>query len=757
MKWISLNSQQFETFNCSRISLFTPAGNSRPKMAVFRKELSLVAVPKKLIAKFTGDCKFRLFINGVFVTDGPVEIGGDYNHQYAPNWWFMSSQDVSQYFIEGKNVICFELLNHPEALTDFSCGKPGIAFELYSDDNQLLLSADENWLTAINSAYLSASSFDQQKSIGNYHSPDYSTIGWTPAVVSEETALCHKNLLDLQLPPLAEKTILPIKVELPFEKRYVKNLESILSEDTATAEPLTVLPGPLSTIYLTLPQEACGHIELDISAGNGAIIEIFTEETPGCSVNHFKYITADGRQKHRFTMMTTAQHIRVLVACADFITPAAIPVQIHSIKLYSRGFPLPTTTRFNCSNPFLMQLRKTIDNTMRMCMQRMHLDSPVHQEPLGCTGDYMIESLIAQALYGDMRLSRADILRTALLVEAQDGKIFHTSYSLLYVQMVKDYFWYTADFQTLQKVYPSIKAILNRFNGYIGKEGLVTRAPNYMFIDWVVEGDITYHHPPAELGLGAMSAFYYGALQNAEDLALQLGDTLQQQLWHQQRMALGKAIHQHLWDPATKLYKAGISGISKGEPSPFYVDDSGRIGHTPYTSILAIAYGIHPIDECEELLESIMTDSSLIQPQPYFCHFLFDAICSIGKFNQWGYRLMERWRDIIDEHPSSLKECWHCGDYSHAWGGTPAYQLTRAVLGITPLVPGFRKIILAPCLNDVEFVNGDVPTPFGMIHVDYKNGELGVTLPRGVEVGELDIRNDIKLTIWHSASEAIIN
>ena len=118
---------------------------------------------------------------------------------------------------------------------------------------------------------------------------------------------------------------------------------------------------------------------------------------------------------------------------------------------------------------------------------------------------------------------------------------------------------------------------------------------------------------------------------------------------------------------------------------------------------------------------------------------------------------MERWRDIIDEHPSSLKECWHCGDYSHAWGGTPAYQLTRAVLGITPLVPGFRKIILAPCLNDVEFVNGDVPTPFGMIHVDYKNGELGVTLPRGVEVGELDIRNDIKLTIWHSASEAIIN
>lgn len=721
-------------------------------MAVFRREFSLDYIPEKLIAKFTGDCKFRLFINGTFVTDGPVEAGGDYDHQYAPSWWFVSAQDVTQYFVEGKNIICFELLNHPEALTDFSCGKPGIAFELYSKD-ELLLSSDESWLTAINSGYISATAFDQQKCIGDYHSPDYSIVGWVQAVVSDETAQCHNNLMDLKLPPLEEKTILPIKVELPFEKRYVKNAEGIINADSASADPLTVLPGPPSTIYLTLPQEACGHIELDVTAGNSAIVEIFTEETPGCCVNRFKYVTAEGRHTHRFTMMTTAQYIRILVSCADFVTPAAMPVQIHSIKLYSRGFSLPKTAGFNCSNPFLTQLRGTIDNTMRMCMQRMHLDSPVHQEPLGCTGDYMIESLIAQALYGDMRLSRADIRRTALLVEAQDGKIFHTSYSLLYIQMVKDYFWYTADFQTLQKVYPAIKAILNRFKGYIGKEGLVTKAPNYMFIDWVVEGDITYHHPPAELGLGAMSAFYYGALQNAEVLAQQMGDSHQGQIWAQQREALGTAIRKHLWDPATGLYKAGISGISQGEPSPFYVDDIGRIGKTPYTSILAIAYGIHPIDESEELLERIMTDASLIQPQPYFCHFLFDAICSIGKFNEWGYALMERWRGIIEEHPSSLKECWDCGDYSHAWGGTPAYQLTRAVLGITPLEPGFRKIILAPCLGELEFVTGDIPTPFGMIHVDYKGGAFGVTLPRGVDVGELDIRSDIKLTIWHSVHE----
>ena len=748
MKWITLNSQQFPTFCKSRVSLFVSPEKIRPQMAVFRKELILDEIPEKLIAKFSGDCKFRLFINGTFITDGPVEIGGDYNRQTPPTWWFISQQDVTPFFNIGKNIICFELLNHPEALTDFSCGKPGIAFELFANDS-LILEADEEWMTTINPAYYSATTFDANKCIGNYHSNDYSPIGWLPANFSDEIAESHKNLLNLNLPPLEEKEYFPIKVDFPFGSKFIRN-ENSITDPATNDDALTILPGPPATIYLTFSKEICGHIEFEVTASKGAIIELFTEETPGCIVDHFKYVTGEGRMHHRFTRMTTAQYMRILVTCADFNVPKAMPVILHNIKINSRGFPLPEATKFNCSDPYLVQLRNTIDNTMRMCMQRLHLDSPVHQEPLGCTGDYMIESLIAQALYGDMRLSCADIKRTALLVEDQGGVIFHTSYSLLFIQMVKDYFWYTADFMTLKEVYPSIKLILNKFKTYIGKEGLVSKAPNYMFIDWVVDGDITYHHPPAELAIGAMSAFFYGALANAEALAHQLGDTLQAHEWSQQREELGIAFRKELWDEVSGIYRPGISGICKNGFGPFYVEDTGRIGRITHTSILAIAYGIHPLEDCEDLLDKIMTDKSLLQPQPYFCHFLFDAICSIGKFNQWGYTLMERWRNIIDEHPSSLKECWQCGDYSHAWGGTPAYQLTRAVLGITPLEPGFRKIILAPRFGNLDFVCGDVPTPFGFINVNYKEGELGVTLPRGVEIGELDIRNDIKLTIWHS-------
>lgn len=754
MKWITLNSQVFKNFNQTRTSLFAPANGVSPQMALLRKTFFLQTLPQALIAKFTGDCKFRLFINGEFVTDGPVEFGGDYGLKAPHNWWFVATQDVTKYFSEGENVICFELLNYPEAMTDFSRGQPGVAFELYAGE-RLILSADSSWLTNINPAYHSATEYVQYEGIGDYLATKYSTTEWVPAVQAPDVELAHSNLIDLKLPPLTGEACFPSMVELPYGDKYIKNASCIIaSEDACSSgkDALTVVPGSPSTIYIAFPREICGHLELDITAGKGAIIDFFTEEIPGCQVSHFKYVAKEGRQQHRFSQLTTAQHIRVLVTCADFNVATPMPVQIHSIKINTRGFPLPSTSKFDCSDRLLMQLRSTVDNTMRMCMQRLHLDSPVHQEPLGCTGDYMIEALIAQALYGEARLACADIIRTAMAVEAQDGRIFHTSYSLLFIQMIKDYFWYTADFPTLRKVFPAVKAILNRFKGYIGTEGLVSRAPNYMFIDWVVDGDITYHHPPAELGMGAMTAFYYGALQNAEQLALQLNEIVEAAEWRRDKEVIAASIRQQLWDESSGLYKEGLSGISSLGEGAFFVADSGRASHTAYTSILAIAYGIHPIAECEELLEKILTDSSLIQPQPYFCHFLFDAICAIGKFNEHGYKLMSRWQEIIDEHPSSLKECWQCGDYSHAWGGTPAYQLTRAVLGISPLEPGYKKIVLAPCLGTLAFVEGEVPTPLGTISVSYRDNTLTVGLPRGVEIGEMDIRSDIKLLVQTRSS-----
>ena len=58
-------------------------------------------------------------------------------------------------------------------------------------------------------------------------------------------------------------------------------------------------------------------------------------------------------------------------------------------------------------------------------------------------------------------------------------------------------------------------AVIDQFSSYLGKNGIISEAPNYMFMDWVTVHDdknpkiyFACHHPPAVIGQG----IYDGAI-----------------------------------------------------------------------------------------------------------------------------------------------------------------------------------------------------------------------------------------------------
>ena len=53
----------------------------------------------------------------------------------------------------------------------------------------------------------------------------------------------------------------------------------------------------------------------------------------------------------------------------------------------------------------------------------------------------------------------------------------------------------------------------------------------------------------------------------------------------------------------------------------------------------------------------------------------------------------------------------------HAWGASPVYLLGRYYLGVVPTSPGSRTYDVKPNLGGLEWIEGDVPTPWGKIHV----------------------------------------
>lgn len=68
-------------------------------------------------------------------------------------------------------------------------------------------------------------------------------------------------------------------------------------------------------------------------------------------------------------------------------------------------------------------------HNLKQCQQTLHLDSPKHCEPLACTGDYYIESLMTLFSFVDLCLAEFDLIRSARTLQQQDGRLFHTTYT----------------------------------------------------------------------------------------------------------------------------------------------------------------------------------------------------------------------------------------------------------------------------------------------------------------------------------------
>ncbi|MBQ2277422.1 MAG: hypothetical protein II333_02530, partial [Clostridia bacterium] len=159
-----------------------------------------------------------------------------------------------------------------------------------------------------------------------------------------------------------------------------------------------------------------------------------------------------------------------------------------------------------------------------------------------------------------------------------------------------------------------------------------------------------------------------------------------------------------------------------------------------HANILAAYFGIMDKPTCQSILEKVMTDESLGEVQPYFAHFLLEAIYRNGLRDKYTLQILENWKEPVRECPYGLAEGFikpeptYSFDHSHAWGGTPAYALPLALTGIELLEPGYKKIRFDPSLLGLTQAEVQIPTPYGMITVRQEDGKAPVIdVPDGIE------------------------
>ena len=726
-QWIWLNEKDFPDDQTCRATTFCAQDKPHFTVAVFRKVIDLETIPTKVIARVSADTKYRLYVNGRRAGRGPAEVGGDYGNTQSPDWWFYDTYDLAEFFKNGKNVIVAEVVLDPIVQADYSMGRGGFLFDAVLRDaksSETTVVSDKSWRATRNNAWVSPDTYDARKDLDDVWDVAYNDAFWPMVDVVSTVSEGIWKLVPREIPPLMEARIFPTAVIPPGgrSQRRLENPNNLIRE---SQDPARITPGASVTFNLRFDRELTGFVQYRVKAAAGTLMKLEYQEVPGHTDTREQYILCDGLQSAEGIKLQGFENIQVTVT---FPKGCHTPLEIYHFTVNFISFPVPYRGRFTSSDDLLNRIWAVGRWTNQFCMQGYHMDSPIHQEGLGCTGDYMIESLISYYTFGEARLARQDILRTAWLLKQKDFKMFHTSYSLLWIQMLYDYWYQTADAETLRTVMPMVHGLLARFGRYIGKTGLITEAPNYMFMDWGPVDEFDMHHPPCVMGQGYMSVFYYKALENAARLC-ELTDSLDLRTeYHQRAENLKIAFNRELWVEEKGLYCNGKPFTSSLTEADWLPPDVDRIFYSLHTNALAVAYGLSPKDCSCEILHRAMKDQTLPTVQPYFMHYVFEALVQADLFDDLGLTEIRKWKSILDEHPSSLKECWKVGDYSHAWSGTPTYQLSSRVLGASPLLPGWKAIRICPHPGDLSWAAGTIPTPLGDLEIDWRLTERAFTL-----------------------------
>jgi hypothetical protein len=176
------------------------------------------------------------------------------------------------------------------------------------------------------------------------------------------------------------------------------------------------------------------------------------------------------------------------------------------------------------------------------------------------------------------------------------------------------------------------------------------------------------------------------------------------------------AMNNLLWDKDKKLFKDGIPFRSKKENHYFFPKDTNIVTYSPHVNTLAVLYDIAPENQQSAILDYVVHQKT-IDLQPYFMFFVLSAVEHAGQFNTLGLELMKKWENGIDRETNTLKENWqdktetgYRGDYSHAWGGSPLYFMSKNILGVKPATPGYKNIEIVPFVSEnISWAKGQIP------------------------------------------------
>jgi len=207
------------------------------------------------------------------------------------------------------------------------------------------------------------------------------------------------------------------------------------------------------------------------------------------------------------------------------------------------------------------------------------------------------------------------------------------------------------------------------------------------------------------------NAFYYHALREMAMLARALdkkGDAMELDMEAGQ---VYQSFNRVFWDTARAVYR----------------DGEGAMHASLHANMFPLAFGLVPAERVNSVANFVQSRGMACSV--YGAQYLLDALFAAHRGDAAVALMTDRgkrsWWHMIELGSTMTLEAWDAEykpnlTWNHAWGAAPANLISRYILGVRPLQPGYSEILIAPQLGALAWVRGKVPTARGPVVIEAK-------------------------------------
>ncbi len=717
----------------------------------FRKTMDLTAKPVRFVVHISADNRFRFFVNGREVGDGPAR--GDTQH------WYFDSFDLAPYLKTGKNVLAVQVWNMGEhaPVAQWSY-HTGLIIEGDGPQEQIV-NTDASWQVIQNPAYQPVINdipklwtyivvgpgdrVDAAKYLWDWEQPDYDDRAWPKATAFGFPAKRHGYGTDGNW-ALMPRSI-PQMQHYPVSISKIRRTSGLVNvqQQPGGSQQYRIPAGQKTTILLDQMHLTNGYPELTVSGGRGATVRLSYAEGMmdekrqkghRDSINGRKLIgfedefVCDGGANRTFRPLwfRTWRYLQLDIETKDE------PLTIEQLQSTFAGYPFEEKAKFSSSDPSLAAIWEVGWRTARLCAMETYMDCPYYEQ-LQYTGDTRIQALISLYVSGDDRLMRKAIQDfadsrianglTQSRYPCNDLQVIPT-FSLFWISMIHDYWRHRTDDAFIKSQLGTVETVLQWHEDRLGPDGLNGRLEWWNFVDWAwawnEESRIGGVPPGVGGGSSILSLQQVYTLRQAADLMTHFGKPDKAAHYRALAQRMADAVSAQCWDASRRLL----------------ADTPAKKIFSQHANIWGVLTDAIPAAQQRDVLQRIMPDTSLTQATFYFQFYLFEALQKTGMGDAFLPQLAP-WRNMLAqglttfaENPEPVRsDC-------HAWSASPNYELLSLVCGIRPASPGFKTVRIEPFPGDLTFVEGSIPHPGGVVRTRFerKGNNLNgfVDLPVGV-------------------------